>query len=410
MKKGKLLLIFVFFVFCIPMTVLADTNSVTCSDIRNKYNEYAGIVEQYNSLVCDTVEDVETYEVCKKLVYQKYSKIEELYSLSDKNNSCNITEVTNLLDENSDVCSNSLSSDVKSLSDTVMNIFYIIAPFLLIIFGSLDFFKIIVNGDPKSIQKNRSNFFKRVTAFVLLYFTPFIVKQIISFSVYDLDGDKYICDVTVSAPSSVNNLNEQNTILYSGIYGIDNSLRYDSEASLRIVNGAREVSTKWSNENFSYSTSVLIYGNIKESINSPSKTTCCATLAAAALYKSGLITENEINSIGYNGAYYIAELLDKKNWIIIDKYEELKPGDIVFMTSSGGNAPITLRNGKRYDQGHVQIFAGDNKWYNAGSDSSIKGSQPSIQSDDYVRSRFSFAFRTPSTKRANTRSISTNNN
>lgn len=409
MKKGKILFIFLFFVLFAPKAVLADSETVTCSDIRSKYNEYMGIVGEYNSLNCDTVEDVETFEVCKTLVYKKYSKIEDLYSLTGKNDSCGISEVDNLLNDNGDVCSNSLSSSVKNLSDTVMNFFYIIAPFLLIIFGSLDFFKIIVNGDPKTIQKNRSNFFKRVIAFVLLYFTPFIVKQIISLSVYDLDGDRYVCEVAVSAPSSVSEQTNQSRILYSGIFGIDNSQRYDSEASMRIVEGAREVSEKWAREDYSYSTGVLVYGNIKGSIDSPYRTTCCATLAAAALYKSGLISEAEINSIGYNGAYYIAELLDKKNWIIIDKYSDLKPGDVVFMTSSGGNAPITLRNGKRYDQGHVQIYAGNGKWYNAGGDDSIKGTQPSTQSDDYARSRFSFAFRTPTTTRANTRSLSTNN-
>ena len=39
MKKIKYLIIFVFFIFLSPNLVLADTEEVTCSEIRNKYND-----------------------------------------------------------------------------------------------------------------------------------------------------------------------------------------------------------------------------------------------------------------------------------------------------------------------------------------------------------------------------------
>lgn len=408
MKKGKFLLIIIFFIFCTPNIVLADANEVTCSDIRNKYNEYEGVINEYNSLVCDTVTDAETYNQCVNLVMKKNSIIEELYSLNDKNSSCNIDEVTTLLEDNEDKCSSSLSSDLKDFANTVMNFFYMIAPFLLIIFGSIDFFKIIVNGDPKTIQKNRTNFFRRLIAFVLLYFTPFITKQILSLSVYDLTGNKYICTTEVVSPVGNTNTEGPNRILYSGYYGIDNSMNYDADAGGKILRGADQVAKTWLNSGFVYFDSAhpLRYYDINASINNPSKGTCCATLVAAALYKSTLFSESEISSLSYNGAYYIADFLDKKGWMIIDNYSTLQPGDIVFMVSSA-NAPITLSNGRTYTQGHVQIYAGSGKWYNAGSTEAIQRSQPYPMGDDYVRGRFSFAMRSPArtpVNRANQRS------
>lgn len=396
MKKGKLLLIFLFSFFCIPNIAFAATN-VTCSDIRNKYNEYQSIVNEYNLLNCDTVTDASTYKTCKELVYKKYNVIEELYALNKRNNECSIDGLDNLLEENQDRCESSFSSDLKDFANTVLNIFYMIAPFLLIIFGSIDFFKIVVNGDPKTIQKNRTNFFKRLAAFVLLYFTPYITKQILSLSVYDLTGDRYICTVEVSMPYSSNA--SSSTILYSGVYGIDNSI-YNSASSSGLLKGADEVAKTWLSQGFVYfdGSHSLRYNDIKASINNPTKGTCCATLVAAALYKGNLFTEAEINSIPYNGAYYIADFLDKKGWQIIDSYDALKPGDVVFMTSNG-NAPVTLSNGRTYNQGHVQIYAGDGKWYNAGSTDAIQRSQPYSMGDSYVRGRFSFAMRAPSSSR-----------
>ena len=396
MKKGKILFIFLFFIFCIPNIAFADTD-VTCSDIRNKYNEYSSVVSEYNSLSCDTVSDASTYDQCKNLVFKKYSIIEELYGLNDKKSDCDIDGLNSLLEDNRGRCDSVLSSDLKEFANSVMNFFYMIAPFLLIIFGSLDFFKIIVNGDPKTIQKNRSNFFKRIVAFVLLYFTPFIVKQILSLSVYDLTGSNYICTVEVSLPYSSSAGSTR--ILYSGYYGIDNGI-YNSASSSSLLKGADEVAKTWLSGGFVYfdGSHPLKYNDIKGSINNPSKGTCCATLVAAALYRSNLVSESEINSIPYNGAYYIADFLDRKGWSIIESYDSLKPGDVVFMTSDA-NAPVTLSNGRTYTQGHVQIYAGDGKWYNAGSTDAIQRSQPYSMGDSYVRGRFSFAMRSPSSSR-----------
>lgn len=397
MKKGKILLIFGFLFFVAPNIVFADTSRVTCSDLRNKYNEYNGVIDEYNSLNCDQADPMDslTYETCVNLVYRKNSVLEELYTYNSSASSCDVDGLDDILDQNSTHCTSDLSSSLKEFASKVMTLFYMIAPFLLIIFGSIDFFKIVVNGDPKSIQKNRTNFIKRIVAFVLLYFTPYITKQILSLSAYNLTGDRFVCVVESSNVTG----DEEERVLYSGIYGVDNSLSVNSS---EILSAADSISKKWAAEKFLYFTDVtgspLVYSNIKQAIDSPYKTTCCATLAGAVLYKSGLFTETQINNVSYNGAYNIAELLDNNGWMIIESYDLLQPGDFVFMLSSG-NAPIQLRNGKTYNQGHVQIYAGNGRWYNAGSTNSIQGAQPSIQSDGYARGKFSFALRSPSSVR-----------
>lgn len=390
MKKIKFLFIIVFFILMAPNVVFAD-DGISCSDIRSKYNEYETTNDTYTNN-CTNITDSSTLELCTTLEYQRNNLLQELYSYHDQNSSCDIPELEQLLQDNSGKCSNSYSSDVSDLASNVMNFFYIIAPFLLLFFGSLDFFKIIVNGDPKTISTNRSNFFKRVIAFILLYFTPVIVNLILSLSTYDLKGDNYICMM-----ESITAIGDSSRVLYSGRYGVDNSVHYNSDTSGRLLSAANEIATFWSSERFvyfsddNYSHNLVSY-DIERSINNPSKGTCCATLVGAALYRSGLVTLDQINSTGYNGAKEIAELLDGMNWQIITSVNDLQPGDVVFMGISD-SIPITLSNGVTYDESHVQIYAGGNNWYNAGGTSSIQAPQPTTQGSDYVARYFSFAMR-----------------
>lgn len=82
---------------------------------------------------------------------------------------------------------------------------------------------------------------------------------------------------------------------------------------------------------------------------------CCATYVSWVLQEAGYIVEAEHT----NGAYGIEELLVRKGWTKIQKVSDLQPGDILF-----------------YGYGHVEIYAGDGKVYNAGSGSAIRGASP----------------------------------
>ncbi|MBR2713062.1 MAG: hypothetical protein IKE73_05085, partial [Bacilli bacterium] len=54
------------------------------------------------------------------------------------------------------------------------------APFLLILFGSIDYFKVVTAGDPDSIKKAKKQFKTRLLAFVLLLVIPFVIKFILN--------------------------------------------------------------------------------------------------------------------------------------------------------------------------------------------------------------------------------------
>ena len=77
-------------------------------------------------------------------------------------------------------------------------------------------------------------------------------------------------------------------------------------------------------------------------------------------------------------------ILHGLGWIKITSYSELMPGDIVFMDTRGVN------NG---ELAHVQIYLGDNSWYNAGNTPDIQLLPPKTNSN--CSSVFVYAYRLP---------------
>ena len=67
----------------------------------------------------------------------------------------------------------------------------------------------------------------------------------------------------------------------------------------------------------------------------------------------------------------------------IESFEDLEPGDIVFMTSE--DVPDGI--------GHTQIYAGNNTWYNAGSTTAIQRASPYTSGANYTMPRFVTAMR-----------------
>ena len=70
-------------------------------------------------------------------------------------------------------------SDLKYLTQT-WNLIKLLAPFLLIVFGSFDFLKAVMAGDEKKIKEAKGKFTKRLIAFILLIFVPFLISFIFS--------------------------------------------------------------------------------------------------------------------------------------------------------------------------------------------------------------------------------------
>lgn len=101
------------------------------------------------------------------------------------------------------------------------------------------------------------------------------------------------------------------------------------------------------------------------------KNTCCATYVSWVLQEAGYFTAADHT----NGASSMSNKLRAKGWQVITKASELQPGDIVY-----------------FDYGHVEIYAGDGKVYNAGSGNAIRGSSPAKDSKIYS-SEFTCGYR-----------------
>ncbi len=88
---------------------------------------------------------------------------------------CNNTNDENLIEVDPDFT----CADVKYLTMTWLLI-RIAAPFIIILFGSLDFFKAMVASDEKQMKQARGKAIKRLIAFLLLIILPFVVQFIFS--------------------------------------------------------------------------------------------------------------------------------------------------------------------------------------------------------------------------------------
>ena len=116
-----------------------------------------------------------------------------------------------------------------------------------------------------------------------------------------------------------------------------------------------------------------------EDSKDPSKSgyrlTCCATYVSWVLVELGEVDTH------YHYVSGVESELIEHGWTPILNYDELEAGDIVIMDTDGGN------NGER---AHVQIYAGDGCWYNAGGNTSIHAVEPYYSN---VSAEFVIAYR-----------------
>lgn len=111
-----------------------------------------------------------------------------------------------------------------------------------------------------------------------------------------------------------------------------------------------------------------------------SKYVCCANYVSAVLVDTGYIDKSKYTA----SAAGLEGVLNKDSkFKKIGNFSNIKAGDIVFMTRPGSSSGI----------GHVQIYAGNNKWYNTGSTNSIQSASPKSSAASYVSGRFVCAYR-----------------
>ena len=81
-------------------------------------------------------------------------------------------------------------SDVKHLTSIWMFL-RILTPFLVVLFGTLDFFKAMAAGDEKKMKESRGKFIKRLIAFFLFILLPFAIQFI--FERIGTNGSQNLC-------------------------------------------------------------------------------------------------------------------------------------------------------------------------------------------------------------------------
>ena len=387
MKKACFkIILFLFIIIFVPISVEAKIN---CSDISTEVEHYDEIVENMKDLDCDNIEDPTTVAKCNKYSLEKSYSLSKIFSFYyDKKTKCSKKLLKPIVEENKDECTSVFGTTLKDIANYGFKLFYITAPFLLIIFGMLDFSKIVVMNDPKTIKESRQKFIKRLISFLLLFLLPAFLNLVFKLNPTGLNynSNVYSCKSNV-----LFQMNRWETIYVPS--SDDEDGRISSGSASSIMEAAEKVHKKYEEGQWCYYTDnrpdcnnggTLYWNNIEMSLNNPGKKTCCATFIGEVLYVEGIFTEDEINSYNYNSVWYEDQFLIEKGWKKITNYDDLQAGDIVIMGNDIGHT--------QYE--HTQLYAGDGTWYNAGSTNSIRKDSPYTGSN-YERAHFSWAYRKP---------------
>ena len=184
-------------------TFFFSINSVkaySCAEIQKNIDKYNEIKEELSKLDCTITNDEKVVNSCNSLRLNKNAILTNIYHSKDDSNKCdNIrNSVDDILKENENNCGTVFNGDLKKFTNKVMNLFYIVGPILLILFGTLDFSRATVSGEKDALNKAGKRFSKRLLATILLFLSPVIVNIIISLNTsgYDLKGDAYVCNYT----------------------------------------------------------------------------------------------------------------------------------------------------------------------------------------------------------------------
>lgn len=156
------------------------------------------------------------------------------------------------------------------------------------------------------------------------------------------------------------------TLFQTGYYDVLNQRH--SEGSATIIEAAHKIHKHMEDYKYTYSLTTLP-GTANIAWNM--RTVCCATYVDWVLAEAGYKKADE--SL-IHGACTLFRVYQEKGFMVIENYSDLQPGDIVFMRAND-NSTITY-NGRTLLVGHVQIYAGDGMWYNAGSTKCIQQKSP----------------------------------
>ena len=399
-RRVKIVFLFVLLFLIAPSVTSAaahKSNDSSCAEVNVAIADYDSIVQELKSIDCENTDDVEEMNICNTNNNKKAYLLSKLFKLNDDRPECRSSTLSDIIKDNKDECHSVLDSSIKDISNNILTIFYIIAPFLLIIFGSIDFAKIMAANDPHRIVKHRRDFVRRVLAMLGVYLLPVIVNFIIGLNISgaSLDGNVYACNKSLNynvntwettyVPKTTTGSNIRN----GGTIGVN------SVGVQAMIDAATQLSQKAVSENWFYynkydaddfpdilsRTDTLRFGNIRASVYDTGAT-CCATLIGDVLYLSNVFSEEEVNSYRYNGATGTYYFLKEHGWQDITEYSQLEAGDVIFFKYDGWYSGTWTRGGalsdggKHEEWGHVELYAGNNTWFNFGSTKGIRTVSP----------------------------------
>ena len=410
MRRVKKCFVFLFFVLLIiPFTikgVFAD--AYTCQDLNDRVEEYNAVIADINTYKCSEkeIDEVQTSK-CKELFLRKNKLLPELFELDTKLEYCDKIGVNNIISNNKDVCTNKLATTIHSIAQTVYKYFYILGTLLFLVFGSLDFFKNIIDSNPENFPKNRKNFFKRLTALVLIYLLPLIINLIFSIlpDRFSLGTNKYICATGSYTVSNSNaNVNVEAPTITSPTTTPTKVDAKKNKAARNKIAAAAKATKNYTKKN-KYKWCAKRTDKNGKIINPACKTTdvrnvltskntqkrmSCATLVSVSLYKAGIYEAGDINGHNINSAWKTADYLIKKGWTVVTNRKKLQPGDVMFFKNSSKPLMAVPGMSKKQRPGHVEIYAGSGKTYNTGSNWHLARIATSDNHSDFI-----FALRYP---------------
>ena len=120
-----------------------------------------------------------------------------------------------------DVCDTSSNTFfIFQIAYTVVLVIQIAVPFVLIVLGSIDFFKSVVAGDEKEMKQKRKPFVQRLIAAVVIFLLPFLINLIIkTFFSKSQFGDcwnKAVKNRTIKIPDAEDITGSGSTVTPSG--------------------------------------------------------------------------------------------------------------------------------------------------------------------------------------------------
>ena len=112
------------------------------------------------------------------------------------------------------------TAEIWTVIGNVLNVFKIVIPLLLIIFGMIDLGKAVISSDEKQISKSTQTIIKRLIAAVVIFFIPTIVSVVFGLiaSFGEQRGDFNICKECISHPGNCKSVADLACTEKNGVY------------------------------------------------------------------------------------------------------------------------------------------------------------------------------------------------